>query len=130
LAAQEGLDYHLENARPGNTLDAHRLTHFARTQGRDAQMMERLMRGYFSESLAIGERSELTKIAGELGLNIGEAGAMFESDAFIAEVRADEQRAAQLNIRGVPYFLIDGKLGISGAQSVATFAGALTRAKT
>ncbi|MEK6747829.1 MAG: DsbA family oxidoreductase [Pseudomonadota bacterium] len=129
LAAQEGLVYRLENARPGNTLDAHRLTHFAHTQGCDAPMMERLMRGYFSESLAIGERDALIKIADEIGMDMHDVRAMFDSDAFVAEVRADERRAAQLNIRGVPYFLIDEKIGISGAQSVATFAGALERAK-
>ena len=128
LAKEVGLEYHLSKARPGNTFDAHRLLHFAASKKIGDKATERIMQAYFSESLAVGDRASLAQLAPEFGIAENEALAMLNSDAFSAEVRADEARAAELGISGVPFFVIDGKVGISGAQAVEAFTQALQQA--
>lgn len=86
------------------------------------------MQAYFCEALAIGDRAALARVATEFGINENDALAMLESDAYCDAVRADEARAAKLGIAGAPHFLIDDKLGISGAQSVEEFLEALQKA--
>jgi predicted DsbA family dithiol-disulfide isomerase len=125
LAKEVGLDYRLSEARPGNTFDAHRLLHLAASRQIGDKAMERLMHAYFSEALPVGDRAALANLAPEFGISSNEALAMFESDAFVEAVRADEMRASALGISGVPFFVIDGKIGISGAQPVEVFAEAL-----
>lgn len=125
LAAQEELDYHLESARHANTFDAHRLIHFAASHGRQIEMKERLMRAYFTESADVGDTDTLVRLAAEVGLNTGEAREALQRGAFADDVRADERRAQMLGISGVPYFVIDEKYGISGAQPTEVFAQAL-----
>ena len=127
-AKEVGLDYHLNKARPGNTFDAHRLLHFAASRQLGDQAAERVMQAYFSESLAVGDRASLVHLAPEFGITEGEALTMFESDTNSAEVRADETRAAELGITGVPFCVINGKVGISGAQPVEVFTQALQQA--
>lgn len=128
LAKEVGLDYHLSKARPGNTFDAHRLLHFAASKQLANQASERLMQAYFSESLAVGDRASLARLAPEFGIAENEVMSMLQSDAFGRDVRADEARAAELGISGVPFFLFDGKARISGAQPVEVFAEALQKA--
>jgi predicted DsbA family dithiol-disulfide isomerase len=128
LAQEIGLNYQLSTARPGNTFDAHRLLHFATSRQLGDKATERMMQAYFSESLAIGDRTALAKLATEFGTDESEALAMLESDAYSAEVRADEALAAKYGISGVPFFVINEKVGISGAQPVETFAQALEQA--
>ena len=128
LAAQEGLDYHLDQARPGNTFDAHRLIHLAAAHGRQGEMKERLMHAYFTEGQAVGEVETLVKLAVEVGLDADEARAVLTSDTYADEVAADEREARQLGITGVPFFVIDEKYGISGAQPTELFQQALEQA--
>lgn len=125
VAKECGLEYRLSEARPGNTFDAHRLLHFAVSRQLGDRAAERIMHAYFSESLPVGDRAALSGLAAELGLDASEVRAMLDSEAYSAEVRADEARAAQLGITGVPFFVIDGKLGISGAQAIEVFSAAL-----
>lgn len=125
LAKEVGLDYRLSEARPGNTFDAHRLLHLAASRHVGDHAMERIMHAYFSEALPVGDRAALANLAPEFGISTNDALAMFESDAFVETVRADETRATALGISGVPFFVIDGKIGISGAQPVEVFADAL-----
>lgn len=127
LAKEVGLNYHLSEARPGNTFDAHRLLHFAASRQLGDKATERLMHAYFSEALPVGDRAALASLAPEFGISSNDALAMFESDAFVEAVRADESRASALGISGVPFFVIDGKIGISGAQPVEVFADALNQ---
>jgi len=127
LAKEVGLKYRLSEARPGNTFDAHRLLHLAASRQVGDQATERLMHAYFSEALPVGDRAALASLAPEFGISTNDALAMFESDAFIETVRADETRASALGISGVPFFVIDGKVGISGAQPVEVFADALNQ---
>jgi predicted DsbA family dithiol-disulfide isomerase len=128
LAQEVGLTYQLSKARPGNTFDAHRLLHFATSRQLGDKATERIMQAYFSESLAIGDRAALAKLAGEFGIDESETLAMLESDAYSSEVRGDQARAAKYGISGVPFFVINEKVGISGAQPVETFAQALEQA--
>jgi predicted DsbA family dithiol-disulfide isomerase len=128
LAKEVGLDYHFANARPGNTFDAHRLLHFADSRQLGARAAERIMHGYFSEGLAVGERTELARLAPEFGIAESDALAMLESDAYADAVRTDEARAAELGVTGVPFFLFDGKIAITGAQAVGEFAETLQQA--
>ena len=128
VAREVGLEYRLEKAKPGNTFDAHRLLHLAAERDFGDQAAERVMHAYFCESMPVGERAALVRLAPEVGIPETEALAMLESNAYAEEVRSDEARAAQLGINGVPFFVFDGKLGVSGAQPVEVFAGALDRA--
>lgn len=128
IAREAGLEYHLALARPGNTFDAHRLLHFAAGRQLGVRATERIMHGYFSEELAVGDHAALARLAPEFGIDESEALALLEGDAYSDAVRADEARAAGFGITGVPFFVFDEKTGISGAQPVEAFAQALQQA--
>ena len=115
-ARKEGLEFHFAESKGGNTFDAHRLIHLAAKRGRAGEMKERLMRAYFTEGAAIGERAELVRLATEIGLDEAEVKGMLSSDQLADEVRADEARARAFGISGVPFFAIDERYGVSGAQ--------------
>lgn len=121
LAAEEGLDYHFDRAQHGNTFDAHRLIHFAQTHGLQAIAKERLLQAYFTEGRAISDRETLVSLGVEIGLPADAVRDMLLSDSYADAVRADERRAQQLGISGVPFYVIDGAYGVSGAQPAATF---------
>jgi predicted DsbA family dithiol-disulfide isomerase len=128
LAAEEGLDYQLDQAAGGNSLDAHRLIHLAQRQGLGDAMKERLLRAHLVEARPIGDRSTLVDLAIEVGLGRAEVEQMLEGDDLVDAVRADEQRAVALEVIGVPFFLVDGRLGIPGAQDSDLFLRMLERA--
>jgi predicted DsbA family dithiol-disulfide isomerase len=127
LAAQEGLKYRIELTRPENSFDAHRLIHFAASHDLQGAMKERLFSAYFTEGVPLGDRNALIRLAEEVGLEGREAGAALEAGSFADDVRADEDRAVQLGIRGVPFFVIAGKYGVSGAQPVEVLLDAVER---
>jgi predicted DsbA family dithiol-disulfide isomerase len=127
-AAAEGLEYHFERARGGNTFDAHRMIHLAATYGHQAAAQERLMRAYFTEGEAISDRETLVRLLAELGVDAEEARAALATDRFSADVREDEQLAARLGIQGVPFFVLDRRYGVSGAQPPELLLQALERA--
>jgi len=130
LAAEDGLEYHLDQAQRSNTFTAHRLIHFAATQGCQDALKERLLRAYFTEGAAVGDPATLVRLAAEVGLPTAEARAVVAGTAYAAEVRADEQRAQALGIRGVPFFVLDDTYAVSGAQPAAVFRQALEQAWT
>ncbi len=125
VANEVGLKYSLSNARPGNTFDAHRLLHYAMSKNLGDQAAECIMQAYFSESFPVGDRAALAALAPKFGIAEAEAMAMLESDDYSDKVRADELRAAEFGVTGVPFFVFDEKSGISGAQPVEVFVGAL-----
>jgi len=125
VARESGLEYRLSVARPGNTFDAHRLLHFANSKNLGDQAAECIMQAYFSESLPVGDRAALAALAPQFGIVEAEAAEMLGSGAYSDAVRADEQRAAEFGVAGVPFFVFDEKSGISGAQPVAVFVEAL-----
>ncbi|TVP44552.1 MAG: DsbA family oxidoreductase [Gemmatimonadales bacterium] len=128
-AAEEGLAFDFGRARGGNTLDAHRLLHLAAQRGVQAEMKERLLQAYFTEGRAISDPEELAGLAGEIGLDAEEVGMMLAGDAFTDAVRQDELRARELGVRGVPFFLVDESVGISGAQPSELLRRALASAR-
>ena len=125
LAAEEGLDYHLDQSKRVNTFDAHRLIHLAATHGLQDAMKERLLHAYFTDGLSLGETDTLVQLAAEVGLDAEEARTVLTSTAYADEVRGDERRARLFGVRGVPFFAIDEKYGVSGAQPAEVFSEVL-----
>lgn len=128
IAAVEGLAFHFDRVRPGNTLDAHRLLHFARDCGVQEAVQERFFRAYLTEGEPIGDTAVLTRLSAEAGLDPERARQMLRSDAYAEEVRADEREARALGVKGVPFFAIEGTPGVSGAQPADVLHGALLKA--
>jgi predicted DsbA family dithiol-disulfide isomerase len=126
--AAVGLDLHFERARPGNTFDAHRLLHHAARSGLQGALKERLFAAAFTEGVAVGDPDALRALAVEVGLDADEVAEVLASDAHAAEVRADEARAVELEVTGVPFFVIDRGFGIPGAQPPETLLRVLERA--
>jgi predicted DsbA family dithiol-disulfide isomerase len=115
-AAQEGLDFRFDLARPGNTFDAHRLLHLALDQGQQDELKERLDAATFTEGSPASDHSALRALATQVGLPEIEVDEVLTSDRYSDAVRADEAQARAYGISGVPFFVIDGRYGISGAQ--------------
>jgi predicted DsbA family dithiol-disulfide isomerase len=123
-----GLDLRFEIARPGNTFDAHRLLHLARARGCQDALKGRLFQAYFTEGAAIGDPEVLSRLAVEVGLDPDEVRDVLASDRYAQDVRADEEQAGAYGVRGVPFFVIDGRYGVAGAQSAEHLASVLDRA--
>ena len=128
VAAGDGLAFEIARSRGGNTFDAHRVVKLAATHGRATAAKERLFAAYFGEGRALGDRATLGELAAELGLDAGEVAATLAGDRFADEVRADQRLARELGISGVPFFVFDQRLAVSGAQPVAALVGALAQA--
>jgi predicted DsbA family dithiol-disulfide isomerase len=128
IAAEEGLEYHLDVTRGGNTFDAHRLLHLAHAHGVQAEAKERLMKAYFSEGEPISDPETLVRLVAAVGVPEEEAREVLAGDRFTAEVRDDEQLGAQLGIRGVPFFVLGRRYGVSGAQPAEALLAALEKA--
>jgi predicted DsbA family dithiol-disulfide isomerase len=121
VAAGSGLAYHFDLLQHTNTVKAHELLHFAKERGRQAEAAERLMSAYFTEGRHLGEVDELVALAGEAGLDRDAARDALMSGRYLPAVRADQAQAASYGITGVPFFVIDGTYGVSGAQPAEAF---------
>lgn len=117
LAAEVGLEYHLSSAPYANTFDAHRLVYLARSHAREDAMIERLMQGHFTENRPLGDVDTLIQLGTDVGLDPIATRVMVESDEYATEVNDDRESATRLGIRGVPFFVVDRRHGVSGAQS-------------
>lgn len=127
-AAAEGLEFHLVGGVTGNTFDAHRVLHLAKTRGVQDVVIERFFRAHFTEQRSIFSHESLATLAVEAGLDRADVTRVLESGAYSDEVRADNEQARAFGASGVPFFVIDNRHGISGAQSSDVFAEALERA--
>jgi predicted DsbA family dithiol-disulfide isomerase len=123
VAAEEGLEYHLADSRTGNTLDAHRLVHLAGEHRNQDALIERFFRAHFTEGRSLFDHQSLTALAMEAGLD--GARELLATDRYAAEVTADHREANALGATGVPFFLFDNRVAVSGAQSSEVFAQAL-----
>ena len=121
VAANAGLEYNFDILKHTNTVKAHELLHFAKEQGVQPEMMERLMRAYFTEGSHVGRVEDLAVLASEVGLDADATREALTSGRFTAAVRADQAQAQAYGINGVPFFVIDGKYGVSGAQPAEAF---------
>jgi len=126
--ADAGIDFRFDDLRAGNTFDAHRLLHFAQSLGVQNDLKERLLFATFTEGRPIGDRETLVELAGEVGIAESDARRVLESDEFAREVRDEEARAMELGATGVPFFVFDGRFGVSGAQPPETLLHVLERA--
>jgi len=118
-ATGDGLEFHFDRARSGNTFDAHRLTHLALAHGRQDAMKERLMRAYLTEGELISDHATLRRLALEVGLPEEPVDELLAGDRFAEEVRVDEHTASRLGITAVPFFVVDRSFGAAGAQDPA-----------
>lgn len=129
MAKKAGLDFHMDKIIPANSLNAHRLIHLAKDHGKQNEMKERLLAAKFVEGLDIDDLIVLRNLAVGLGLNRDEVIGVLETNRYEAEVRRDEETAGALGISGVPFFVINKKYGLSGAQPVETFIEAFKEAQ-
>jgi predicted DsbA family dithiol-disulfide isomerase len=129
-AAAEGLEYHLgQDGVTGNTFDAHRLVHLAAAHGRQDAAVERLFRAYFTERRSVFDGDSLAALAVDVGLDPAEAREVLAGTRYADDVVADMREARALGVNGVPFFVIDNRFGVSGAQATEVFAQMLTRAR-
>lgn len=124
-----GLNYNFDDLIPTNTFDAHRLSHYAKSQGKMNELSERLLKAYFVDSLNISDYKVLANLADEVGLKSEEVLKILETDKYGAEVRKDEESASKLRISGVPYFVFNNKYSVSGAQPSELFLEVLEKVK-
>ena len=130
IAASVGLDYHFDHVHQTNTVKAHELIHYAKAKGRQLDMKERLLKAYFVDGRHVGRVQELADLAAEIGLDREDVVRALETNEYLAEVKADVALATDYGIQGVPFFVIDGKYGVSGAQDAETFANVLAQVRT
>ena len=121
IADGEGLCYDLKNTLSGNTLDAHRLILWSAGKGKQQELLEALYSAYFEKSMPVFNREDLLVISDSVGLDHQEAETLLMSDLLEDQVKEDQAIAHQLGANGVPFFVIDMKYGISGAQPQEVF---------
>nr|WP_144016675.1 DsbA family oxidoreductase [Beutenbergia cavernae] len=128
LAATEGLTYDFDAVRHTKTLAAHELLHHAKAHGTQLELKERLFAAYFTEGRHIGHTEELLALAADVGLDPEAARAALEDGRYRDEVQADIAQARAYGITGVPFFVVDGRYGVAGAQESAVFRQVLAQA--
>lgn len=127
-ARGEGLEFHLARNLYGDTKDGHRLVQFAAMMGKQRAVVERLYRAYFAEGISLFDRGNLLELVVDAGLDREASRAVLESEAFGEQVESDERTLQGHGVNGVPFFVIGGRYGISGAQDAKIFAQALREA--
>ncbi|WP_226537514.1 DsbA family oxidoreductase [Fictibacillus halophilus] len=127
MGKEAGVDFKFETLILTNTFDAHRVTMLAKKHGLMHEMTDRILLAYFTESKHIGDHETLTELAAEVGLNREEVEKMLASDEMSDAVRADQQTGQQYGITGVPFFLINKKYALTGAQPTDVFVNALKK---
>jgi predicted DsbA family dithiol-disulfide isomerase len=128
LADEVGLSYRLDIAKPGNTFDAHRVLHLAADRGVQGDLKERLLSAYQSNGEPIADHATLVRAAVAAGLDEAEVRAVLDGDKYADAVRADEREGRELGITGVPFFVLDRRYGVSGAQASEAILQALEQA--
>lgn len=128
MGAVVGLSYDFDHAVAANTFDAHRLHHFARSRGRGDAVMDLLLEAQHTQGKDVSDRATLQAIGEAAGLPADDVEALLSSDGHAEDVRADVEAARQLGIGGVPFFVFDRRLAVSGAQPVDVFQEALRKA--
>lgn len=128
IALAAGLRYDYDALQHTNTIKAHQLLHYAKERGRQLDMKERLLSAYFTEGRHVGRVEDLADLAAEIGLDLGDVMRSLKEDEYLEAVRADMAQAHAHGIRGVPFFVIDDRYGISGAHPPEVFTEVLTRA--
>jgi predicted DsbA family dithiol-disulfide isomerase len=128
IAATVGLDYHIDRVQHANTFDAHRAVHLAEAQGHGYDMVERLFAGYFVEGESLSDTSTLARLAGDVGLDADATLLALTAGDGAEDVRTDEELAVAYGISSVPFFVLDEKYGVAGAQEPAVLLQVLEQA--
>ena len=128
LGKTVGITYDYDALHTTKTIKAHELLHLAKSHGKQLEMKERLMSAYFEEGRHVGQIDELADLAAQVGLDRDEVVDALTSETFLDDVMADKAQAVAYGINGVPFFVINGKYGVSGAQESAVFVDVLTQA--
>jgi predicted DsbA family dithiol-disulfide isomerase len=129
LAAAEGLQYDFDRYQVINTFDAHRVAHLGAAHGLSDQVQERFLSGQLERGEVLDDPDTLVRLGSEVGIPAQEIRDVLASDAYQAEVQADIDEAYRIGCNGVPFFVIDRRYGISGAQPAELFLQALTQAR-
>ena len=127
-AAAEGLDFQMGSALTGNTADAHQVIHLGKARGIQDAVIERLFRAYFSEGRSLFDHDSLVALGAQAGLDPDEVREVLADQRYASAVAADGEHAHALGATGVPFFVIDDRYGISGAQPTPVFTEVLARA--
>ncbi|MFE3456169.1 DsbA family oxidoreductase [Nocardiopsis aegyptia] len=130
VAAKEGLDYDLAGALMVNTLDAHRLVHLARRSGLDGAVMDRLLLAQLVQARDLSDAETLVELVAQVGVDARAARRVLEGEDFADQVRQEADQARRLGASGVPFFVMGGAFGVSGAQPVEALVSALDKAFT
>ena len=128
MAAEAGLTYNFDKAVVANSFNAHRYSHLAKKHGLGIEAEEQLFKAYFTDGKNIDDKSTLIELGTTLGLDANEVKQTLESSDFADDVKRDIAEARQLGIQGVPFFVLNNKYGISGAQAVPVFEQTLQKA--
>ena len=127
-AKEDGLEYNFDKAIVANSFNAHRLSHLAAGYNLQHAAEERLFAAYFTEGRNIDDNETLILLGKDIGLPEKEVRNMLDSDLYTKEVQQDIYLAQQVGVRGIPFFVLDNKYAVSGAQATETFTGALEKA--
>jgi predicted DsbA family dithiol-disulfide isomerase len=128
MAKEVGLDYDFNKAVLANSFDAHRLVQLAKANGKGNEMEEQLFKAYFIEGKNIADHETLEQIATEAGLDGGQVKNVLAANEYADKVEQDIYEARQIGLRGVPFFVLNDRYAVSGAQATETFLGALEKA--
>jgi len=128
MAAGVGLHYDFDKAVVANSFDAHRFIQYAKTKGKGDTAEEALFRAYFTEGKNTADHAILIQLGMEIGLDADAVKTMLNSDEYAAEVKRDIAEAEQIGVSGVPFFVLDRKYAVSGAQDPKIFLESLNKA--
>ncbi|TQL69510.1 putative DsbA family dithiol-disulfide isomerase [Nocardioides albertanoniae] len=127
-AAAAGLEFRHDDTPHARTIDAHRLLHLAKAEGKQAELKEELLAAYFSRGESMGDHSVLARSAVSVGLDEARVGEVLAGEEFADDVQADIDQARAYGATGVPFYVVDAKYGVSGAQPTELFAQLLEKA--
>jgi len=127
IAAEVGLEYHMDKTVLANSFDSHRFIQFAKKNKKGDAAEEQLFHAYFTEGKNTADHDTLVDLGVKIGLDAEEVKNVLDSNQFAEDVRKDVYEAQQVGARGVPFFVLDRKYAVSGAQQTETFLGALQK---
>jgi predicted DsbA family dithiol-disulfide isomerase len=128
MAAEAGLTYNFDKAVVANSFNAHRFSHLAKKHGLGIEAEEQLFKAYFTDGKNIDDKETLISLGKQIGLDEAEIAEVLDSGAFAGDVKHDIAEAQYLGIQGVPFFVMNNKYGVSGAQAVPVFEQTLQKA--
>jgi len=128
MAKDVGLTFNYDKVIDTNTMDAHRLTHYAKKFQKEKEIVEEIFKAYFTDGVDVGNIEELANIGASVGLDAEDIKTALSSEEYISEVETDKYMAVQYEINSVPFFVFNNKYALSGAQPPEAFLETLKKA--